>query len=100
MIRFERLSELYAIKERRADKLRLHMDAMCEFGSFSKEAIEAYDELVTLEGQYKIKCDALTDEVGMVEGMFAVNLLDAVFPKSISRYLKCLDVCGIEVIGQ
>lgn len=100
MIKRARLENLYSLKTRLSEESSSHMDVACEYGWFTKEEIDAHDKVVEIDGEYKRKCDELTEEVGIADGLLAIRLLDAIFPKSMSRYVKCLEICGVEVIGQ
>ncbi len=95
-IKQSRVEELYALYKKRMDCLTEHMECSCE-DVFGDDALEAYRKTSLVEQEIEAKTDEISKESGIVSSLFAQKLMAAVFPLSISRYLQCLRVCGVEV---
>jgi hypothetical protein len=88
------LEALYALYDERLKYDIEHMDYSL---TDEKRALDAYYKSVEIDRQITNKVGEIVDSFGISIGLFACKLLKAVFPKSISMYLKCLEVCGVEV---
>ena len=95
-IKRQRLEELYALYDERGKYLTEHIE-----NTFKDEpkAIKAFEKSTKVEQEIEAKTDEITKEEGVYTSLFVTRLASAVYPKSISRCMKCLEVCGVEVVG-
>ena len=97
-IEFKKIEELYKLHEKRNEYARQGMDAMISYGVESKEADEAYNKAKEVDEEIEYQALMLNNDIGLVYGLQLVRIIDAIYPLSISRVLKCLEVCGFEVV--
>lgn len=93
-IKRSRINELYSLYNVRFGYMTEHMEyALTD----EARAIKAHKKSVEMDEVIDAKVEEISRESGVVTTMLARKLMDALFPRSMSRYVKCLEVCGVEV---
>lgn len=95
-IKRERLEELYALYDERGKYLTEHIE-----NTFKDEprAIKAFEKSKEIDNQIEAKAEEIEKEEDICTSLFVTQLTKVVYPRSISRCMKCLEVCGVEVVG-
>ncbi|MBQ9728211.1 MAG: hypothetical protein IJV85_01300 [Clostridia bacterium] len=91
------LEELYELYGKRFNFMKEHMEYSIENIDHPK-ALEAYKNSLKTDEAIENKADEISKETDVATSIFLTRLMDAVFPKALSRYIKCCEVCGLEVL--
>lgn len=93
-IKRESIEELYELYKTAYDSEKEYLDYAFEDTERSEKA---HDRVA----QTFVKLRELQEKLAETDGWDTANLihglLHAIYPRSISRYMKCLEVCGVEV---
>ena len=95
-IKRKRLEELYALYDERGKYLTEHMENALKD---EPKAIKAFEKSKEIDQKIEEKADEITKEEDVCTSLFVIKLASVIYPRSISRCIKCLEVCGVEVIG-
>lgn len=95
-IKRKRLEELYALYDERGKYLTEHME-----NAFKDEpkAIKAFEKSKEIDQKIEAKADEIAKEEDELTSLFVTRLANVIYPKSLARCMKCLEVCGVEVVG-
>lgn len=93
-IKRESIEELYELYKTAYNAEKEHLDYAFEDTSRSEAA---HDKAAQTFLELRKKEETLAEEMGWDTANLVHGLLHVIFPLSISRYMKCLDVCGVEV---
>ena len=90
----EQIEELYDLYTVRSGYMTEHM----EYGLTDEaRAIKAFKKSKEMDKRIDEKWSEIGKRIGVGTAYFAEKLLNAVYPKSISRYMQCLTICGVGV---
>lgn len=95
-IRIERLNELFELFDKRNE---YSTEGMEQFDDKAR-SLAAYEKAFAIDKEIEAKETEIAREEDIATAFFVVRLMTAIYPvKSRSRVLKCLEVCGVEVIS-
>ena len=94
-ITMEKVQEIYGLCRRMYECWE---EGLCNFSVDDDKSKEAYKKGEEIERTIEATFRELGKTEGLADALFAEKLLKAVYPKSISRYIQCLQVCGVEVV--
>ena len=95
-IKKQAIEELYSLYKERYEFLGEHLDY-----AFKDEerSMRAFNDSKRVEEKIAEKESEIAKNTGIVVSNLARRIMDAVFPRSIAKCVKCLEICDVEVIA-